>query len=53
MSAKTNNPASCEVRPLIRFLNVREHNAAEIHRQLCETHGPTAVTERKVRQWCH
>lgn len=52
MSAIINNAASCEVRSVIRFLNARGYNAAEIHRQLCETYGPTAMSEGKVRQWC-
>ena len=49
MSAKINNPASCEVRSVTRSINARRHNAAEIHRQLCETYGPTAISEGKVR----
>lgn len=35
---------------MIRFLNTREHNVAEIHHQLCEIYGPTAMSEGKVRQ---
>ena len=38
---------------MIRFLNTREYNAAEIYHQLCETYGPTAMSDGKVRQWCH
>jgi len=50
--AAINNPASCEVRAVIRFLLARNNNAAEIHRQLCEVHGPNVMSESKVRQWC-
>jgi hypothetical protein len=38
MCAAINNPASCEVRAVIRFLLARNNNAAEIHRQLCEVY---------------
>jgi len=36
MCAAINNPASCEVRAVIRFLLARNNNGAKIHRQLCE-----------------
>jgi len=52
MCAAKNNPASCEVRAVIRFLLVRNNNAAEIHRQLCEVYGLNVMSESKVRQWC-
>jgi len=51
MCAAINNPASCEVRAVIRFLLAR-NNAAEIHRQLCEVYGPNVMSESEVRQWC-
>ena len=53
MCAAINNPASCEVRAVIRFLLARNNNAAEIHRQLCEGYGPNVMSDSKVRQWCH
>jgi len=52
MCATINNPASCEVRAVIRFLLARNNNAAEIHRQLCEVYGPNVMSGSKVRQWC-
>ena len=52
MCAAINNPASCEVRAVIRFLLARNNNAAEIHRQLCEVYGPNVMSYSKVRQWC-
>ena len=52
MCAPINNPASCEVRTLIRFLLARNNNAAEIHRHLCEGYGPNVMSDSKVRQWC-
>jgi hypothetical protein len=32
MLKKTDNPAACEMRPEIRFLNVKNMTPAEIHR---------------------
>ena len=52
MCAVINNPASCEVRAVIRFLLARNNNSAEIHRQLCEVYGPNAMSDSKVRPWC-
>jgi hypothetical protein len=52
MCAAINNPASCEVRAVIRFLLARNNNAAESHRQLCEVYGPNVMSDSKVRQWC-
>ena len=52
MCAVKNNPASCEVRAVIRFLLARNNNAAKIHRQLCEVYGPNVMSDSKVRQWC-
>ena len=52
MCAAKNNPASCEVRAVIRYLLARNNNAAEIHRQLCEVYGPNVMRDSKVRQWC-
>ena len=53
MSAKINTPTTCDVRSVIRFLNARGHNAAEIYCQLCESYGSITMSEGKVRQWCH
>lgn len=43
---------SCEIRSVIRFLNVGGGSAAKIHRQLCKTYGSITMTDRRVRQWC-
>ena len=51
MCTAINNPASCKVRAVIRFLLVRNNNAAEIHRQLCEVYGPNVMSDSKVRQF--
>src|SRR5215469_6009725 len=52
MCAAINNPASCKVHAVIRFLLARNNNAAEIHRQLCEVYGPNVMSDSNVRQWC-
>ncbi|KAL0268851.1 UNVERIFIED_CONTAM: hypothetical protein PYX00_010659 [Menopon gallinae] len=52
MSSVITNCSSCEIRSVIRFLTARGYNAAEIHRQLCETYGPNVMSDGKVRQWC-
>ena len=49
MCAAINDPASCKVRAVIRFLLTRNNNAAEIHRQLCEVYGPNVMSDSKVR----
>lgn len=43
---------SCEVWPMIQFLNTNGHSAAKIHCELCEIYGPSVMSEGKVRQWC-
>ena len=58
MCAVINNPASCEVRAVIRYLLARNNNAAEIHRQLCEVYGPwifytNMESKRQSMQWRH
>ena len=53
MCAAINNPASWEVRAVIRFLLARNNNAAEIHGQLREVYGRNVMSDSKVRQWCY
>jgi hypothetical protein len=35
MCSVIDNPACCEIRPLIRFLHAKITSAEEIHRELC------------------
>jgi hypothetical protein len=35
---KTENPASCEIRSVIKFLNAKSVCPAEIYRQVCEVY---------------
>ncbi|GBN72198.1 hypothetical protein AVEN_26997-1 [Araneus ventricosus] len=43
------DPADCEVRSVIRFLNAKEVKPAEIHR--VEIYGENVKTEGMVRKW--
>jgi histone-lysine N-methyltransferase SETMAR len=47
------NPADCEVRSVIRFLNVKNIHPAEIHRQLVRMYGEGVMNEGNVHMWCH
>ncbi|KAJ4435469.1 hypothetical protein ANN_18085, partial [Periplaneta americana] len=52
MNDVIDNPADCEVRSVIRFLNARHLKPAEIYRQLKKVCGDTVMNERNVRKWC-
>ncbi|GBM69716.1 hypothetical protein AVEN_88221-1 [Araneus ventricosus] len=45
------DPADCEVRSVIRFLNAKNVKPAEIHRQLVEIYGENVMTDGIVRKW--
>ncbi|GBL89894.1 hypothetical protein AVEN_178327-1 [Araneus ventricosus] len=45
------DPADCEMRSVIRFLNAKKVKPAEIHRQLVEIYGENAMTDGMVRKW--
>jgi len=51
MFKKIENPAACEMRPVIRFLNAKNMTPAEIHRQLCDVYGEHALSSSMVRRW--
>jgi transposase len=46
------NPASCEIRALIRFRHAKSISAAEIHREFCTVYSQNIMSEGTVRQWC-
>ncbi|KAJ4448327.1 hypothetical protein ANN_10342 [Periplaneta americana] len=52
MNDVIDNPADCEVRSVIRFLNARHLKPAEIYRQLKEVYVDTVMNERNVGKWC-
>ncbi|GBN64901.1 hypothetical protein AVEN_266694-1 [Araneus ventricosus] len=45
------DPADCEVRSVMRFLNAKKVKPAEIHRQLVEIYGENIITGGMVRKW--
>ena len=49
MFKKLENPAACEMRSVIRFLNALK--PAEIHRQLCDVYGKHAMSSSMVWRW--
>jgi hypothetical protein len=50
MCSAIDNPASCEIRALIRFLHAKNMSAAEIHRELCAVYGQHIIRDGTVRQ---
>jgi transposase len=46
------NPASCEIRTVIRFLHAINMNAAEIHNELCAVYGKNIMSKGTVRRCC-
>ena len=38
--------ADCEIRSVIRFLNVRN-----VHHQICQVYGDNAMSDSMVRKW--
>ncbi|GBN06026.1 hypothetical protein AVEN_254467-1 [Araneus ventricosus] len=45
------DPADCEVRSVMQFLNAKKVKPAEIHRQLVEIYGENVMTDGMVRKW--
>jgi hypothetical protein len=52
MRPAIDNPAGCEIRPVIRFLHANNMSAADIHRELCAVYGENVMCEGTMRQWC-
>ncbi|GBM23173.1 hypothetical protein AVEN_147087-1 [Araneus ventricosus] len=50
MFKKISDPADCEVRSVIRFLNAKKVKAAEIPRQLVEIYGENVMTDGMIRK---
>jgi hypothetical protein len=46
------NPASCEILAVIRFLLAKNISAVGIHAELCAVYDKNVTTEETVRQWC-
>ena len=43
--------ADCEIRSVIRFLNARNVLPSEIHHQICQEYGDSAMSDGMVRKW--
>jgi hypothetical protein len=50
MYPAADNPASHEIRAVIRFLHPKNMDVAEIHSQLCAVYGQNVMREGTVRQ---
>jgi hypothetical protein len=48
----TDNPASCEIRADISFLDSNNVNAAQNYLELCTIYGKNLMNEGMVRHWC-
>ena len=51
MFKKIENLAACELRSVIHFLNAKNVKPTEIHLQICEIYGESAVSNSVVRRW--
>ncbi|KAL4126648.1 hypothetical protein QTP88_010857 [Uroleucon formosanum] len=52
MCAAIENPTSCDVRSVIRFLLAKNLKPIDIYRQLREVYGDYVMNESSVRKWC-
>ena len=52
MDAQISNPADCEVRGVIRFLQAENVRPIEIHRRLVAVYGEQVMNAANVRKWC-
>jgi len=48
MFKKIENPAGCELRSVICFMNAKNMKPAEIHCQLCDVYGEHAMSSSMV-----
>ena len=52
MNGPISNPADCEVRGVIRFLQAEKVRPSEIHRRLVAVYGEHVMNAASVRKWC-
>jgi len=52
MNAPISNPADCEVRGMIRFLQAENVRPNKIHRRLVAIYGDHVMNAASVRKWC-
>jgi hypothetical protein len=51
IAAPIQSPNKCEVRSVIRFLNAKGGNPAEIHKQIVAGYG-NIMNRQNVTKWC-
>jgi len=51
-NAPISNPADCEVRGVIRFLQAENVRPSELHRRLVAVYGEHVMNVASVRKWC-
>jgi len=51
MAVPIQSPAKCEVRSVIRILNIKEEHPAEIHKHIVAVYG-NVMNRRNVTKWC-
>jgi len=52
MKALISNPADCEFRGVIRFLQAENFRPCEIHQRLVAVYGEHVMNAVSVRKWC-
>jgi len=52
MNAPISNPADCEVRGVIWFLQAENVRPSEIHRRLVAVYGKHVMNAASVQKWC-
>jgi len=52
MAKRIENPADCEIRAVIRFLQAKNMQPADIHRQVCEVYEEGATSDNMFRRRC-
>ena len=52
MNTKIENPATCVIWSVIRFLNAKNFHPAEIHKQIVKVYGEDVMNEANVKKWC-
>ena len=52
MNALISNPADCEVRGVIRFLQAENVRPCKIHQRLVAVYGEHVMKAASVRKWC-
>jgi hypothetical protein len=52
MCPVNDNPASCEIRAVIRFLHTKSMSAVEVHCEVRPVYDQNVTSKGTVRQWC-